>query len=244
MSRVYNNAPIVEALVEFRFGSEQWDWTIPGLVYERVRKDFPEKRQQNVLEVEMRAEASEIAHNIKGGTARMQFYNKEQTSLIQLGPDLLTVNFLKPYPTWSQFQEVLWRIFDVYLEEAEPESVKRIGVRYINRIEIPEKHPVFQDYFRVFPTIPVVDGISDFLMQVQIPFWDDGGILRLIMGSDPNQDSETSSFILDLDFFTSEPIVSIDQVQAWTEKAHSQIERIFESCITDQARELFDEVIP
>jgi hypothetical protein len=38
MPRRYEETPLVEALCEFRFlGNEAWDWTIPGIVYERIK---------------------------------------------------------------------------------------------------------------------------------------------------------------------------------------------------------------
>ena len=47
MGRRYKNPPIVEALCEFEFISSQpWDLTIPGLIYEKVKDEFPDKRQQ------------------------------------------------------------------------------------------------------------------------------------------------------------------------------------------------------
>ncbi len=49
MSRKYKNPPVVEALCEFQFISDKsWDLTLPGLIYERVKSEFPVKQQTEI----------------------------------------------------------------------------------------------------------------------------------------------------------------------------------------------------
>lgn len=51
MARTYNKPPLIEAVCDFRFSSTQpWDWTIPGLFYEQIRLDFPNKNQLSTIE--------------------------------------------------------------------------------------------------------------------------------------------------------------------------------------------------
>jgi uncharacterized protein (TIGR04255 family) len=113
MGRLYENPPLVEALCEFQFEPNQpWDWTIPGLVYDKIKIDFPKKKQQNMVEMAARIEQDELRPTIKGGVARMQFLRDDETALIQVGPNLLVVNQLKPYPTRDKFRELvkaLWQ---------------------------------------------------------------------------------------------------------------------------------------
>ena len=41
MSRVYRYSPLVEALCEFQFAEGEWDWTVPGLMYQEIKETFP-----------------------------------------------------------------------------------------------------------------------------------------------------------------------------------------------------------
>lgn len=42
-------------------------------------------------------------------STRMQFINKDETALLQIDSDLLTVNKLKPYSTWQEFSKMSQR---------------------------------------------------------------------------------------------------------------------------------------
>ncbi|MHB8947143.1 MAG: TIGR04255 family protein, partial [Bacillota bacterium] len=48
--------------------------------------------------------------------------------------------------------------------------------------------------------------------------------------------------ILDLDYIAEGTFGLDDQAEAVMERAHSQVEAMFESCITDEARRQFEEV--
>ena len=243
MGRIYHNAPVIEAVIEFQFTSEQWDWTVPGLMYERFKEGFPKKRQQNVLELEMRAEAAQIAQRVKGGIARMQFVREDEQALIQVGPDLLAVNYLKPYPNWAAFKAQILEALSMYVEIVAPTGLKRIGLRYINRIEIPEPRVELEQYFRILPEIPMSKDMSSFLMRVEVPFEVVNGQLVVTMGSTSSDRPEHSAFILGLDFFTVRAeVLALDTSAEWIETAHTHIEDSFEACITDKARILFEEV--
>ena len=85
MGRLYKNPPLIEALCEFQFEPDQpWDWTIPGLVYDKVKKEFPKKKQQNIIKMEVHADP-EISQSVKGEIARMQFLREDEQALIQVG---------------------------------------------------------------------------------------------------------------------------------------------------------------
>jgi uncharacterized protein (TIGR04255 family) len=243
MGKIYRNAPIIEALVEFQFTSQQWDWTVPGLMYERLERSFPKKRQQNVLQVEMQAEAAQIAQKVKGGIARMQFVREDDKALIQVGPDLLAVNYLKPYPNWATFGAQILQALSMYREIAAPTGLKRIGLRYINRVEIPQPRVEIEEYFHIFPKIPMPQDMSAFLMRVEVPLTAANGLLVITMGSTPSGQPECSAFILELGFSTVQAeSLALESSSAWIEGAHMQIENAFEACITDKARVVFEEV--
>ncbi|MBI5879105.1 MAG: TIGR04255 family protein [Chloroflexi bacterium] len=244
MGKLYAHAPIVEALCEFRFvPSQPWDWTVPGLVYDKVKADFPHKQQQNVLQVEMHAEADTVGQTVKGGMARMQFLRQDKRGLLQVGPDLLIVNQLKPYAHWAQFKEMVGRGLQVYRQVAEPKALARIGLRYINRIEIPLSEVQIEEYMVAVPHIPatVPQVFASWIVRVEIPFEQSNGLLALQSGQ-IGQDGKGLAFLLDLDFMTlNAEAVMLDSALQWVETAHDNLERTFEACITDTTRRLFGE---
>jgi uncharacterized protein (TIGR04255 family) len=243
MGRVYENPPLVEVVCDFRFEpSQPWDWTIPGLIYDRVKSEYPHKRQQNIVEVEFKAEQEEIAQRIKGGVARMQFLRSDERALLQVGPDLLTVNHLKPYPSWTAFKEMIVRALKVYREVAAPKGIRRIGLRYINKIEIPKTRVEIEDYLLAVPQVPeaVPQVFARFVQRVEIMFEQANGLLILQTGSVQQEAGTETAFMLDLDFITLQA-VTLDAAMDWVEQAHDHVERTFETCITDNTRKLFKE---
>lgn len=244
MSRNYQHPPLIEALCEFQFVSENWDLTIPGLVYQKIKKDYPNKHQVKMMELEFQVKSSEISPKMRGDTDRMQFLNKEESGLVQVGQNLLAVNFLQPYPKWQNFRERIKEMLEVYKDIAHPAGIKRIGLRYINKIEIPVSEFDLSDYFNLQPTLPkqIPSQFGPIFMRVEIPYSANDGLLVLTFASNPSAQPNNSSFILDLDFATPvEHGCKFDNYFDWIEVAHKNVEIAFEACIKDRARNLFQE---
>ncbi len=246
MSRIYQAPPIVEAICELRFRPDQlWDWTIPGLLYAKIRDEFPMKKDEYAVPVQVRPEPREIAYSLRGPLAKMQFVREDGGAMVQVGPHLLAVNHLKPYPRWSAFKEMIARTFDVYREVAQPEGLQRIGLRYINRIEIPGERVRIEDYLKAVPVVPeeLPQTFTTWAQRVEVPMAGIDGVLILQSGSIREEGQSNLVFLLDLDLGTSEAKgLSLGDALTWIESAHDGIETAFEACITDSTRELFKEV--
>ncbi|MBC7233980.1 MAG: TIGR04255 family protein [Chloroflexi bacterium] len=245
MGKQYRNPPIVEALCEFRFEpGAPWDMAIPGLVYEGIRDSFPKRRQAKTFEVSVAAGPGGIEQQVVT-TDRMQFLREDEKALIQVGPNLLAVNHLKPYPTWRGFLPLIRQGFNAYLAAANPKGIQRIGLRYINRIELPGKRVELADYleFRPFVGERLPQDYGPFIVGIQIPFEASRDFLRLQLASAVAGKPETVALMLDLDYFLAQPsAVSQDQVFDWIKLAHDHVEEVFEACITERLRQMFEEV--
>lgn len=245
MGRRYRNPPIIEALCEFRFEpSASWDLTIPGLIYEKTREGFPRRHQAKAFEVSVAASPGGVEQQVLT-TDRVQFLREDEKALIQVGPNLLAVNHLKPYPTWQDFLPLIRQGFDAYLEVASPKGIQRVGLRYINRIEIPGQRIELEDYFEFRPFVgpKLPQDFGSFIVGIQVPYENSRDSLRLLA----NAAVETPNIfavMLDLDYFLAQPgQVHLGNVFEWVEVAHSRVEEVFEACITDRLRETFEEVI-
>lgn len=52
MGEIFKNPPLVEAVCEFQFHPEsKWDWTVPGLLFEKISGEFSERAEMRRLEV-------------------------------------------------------------------------------------------------------------------------------------------------------------------------------------------------
>ncbi len=245
MARKYKNPPIIEALCEFQFTpSSPWDLAIPGLVYEKVQNDFPKRRQVRHVEVGLRTKGEAVEQELRT-TDRVQFVRKDEKALIQVGQNLLAVNHLRPYQTWEAFLPLIRQGFDVYYETAKPTGIQRIGLRYINRIELPGPRVQLEDYFLFYPflgtNLPQDHGA--FIVGVDILYEDGRDGLRLQVTSANPEEAEALAFQLDLDYSLRQPTaIPFEATFNWIETAHSRVEEIFEGCINDKLRQRFDEV--
>jgi uncharacterized protein (TIGR04255 family) len=132
-----------------------------------------------------------------------------------------------------------------YCEVASPKGVQRIGLRYINRIEILGQRIELEDYleFRPFvgPNLP--QDLGPFIVGIQVPYEDSRDILRLQLANTDVQTPNIIAVMLDLNYFLAQPgQAPLDNVFEWVEVAHGHVEEAFEACITDRLRAMFEEV--
>jgi len=94
MGRKYRHPPIIEALCEFRFEpGPPWDLAIPGLVYEKVKEEFPTRRQAKAFEVNVAASPEGVEQRVTT-TDRIHFLRDDEKALIQVDRNLLVVSGL------------------------------------------------------------------------------------------------------------------------------------------------------
>jgi len=247
MGKKYENSPIAEALCEFQFlPSQPWDITIYGMLYEKIKDEFPVKQQQVRFGVAVHPrEGGELEPKIEFGPPRMQFLSNDKISLVQVGPNLLTVNHLSPYPTWKKFKPLILKIFEEYIDIANPKGFRRIGLRYINKIDFEQKEIELMDYFNYYPSIPnnLPQTKKTFQVTVEIPYNNGRDTLRLTLGTLISEKPDAFSLILDLDYImVLAEGIALNEISNWLEDAHAIIENAFEACITDNCRKIFKEV--
>jgi uncharacterized protein (TIGR04255 family) len=244
LRRRYKNPPITEAVCEFQFrGATAWDWTVPGLIYQEIKQEFPQKRQENAFEINIAPKEGKFEQNIAGSLSRMQFLRQDNSAMVQIGPDLLAINALPPYPGWEEFEKLLRKQFEIYLKVTQPIGYKRIGLRFINRILFPGEGMETTEYFNYYPHLPdtVEQSHGPFSMHVS-HFYEERDVLNFNMGNAPQKIEGQVGIVLDLDYYLIKPEkIDLGQGLAWVNTAHDRIEAMFEACITDKTRSLFGE---
>ena len=129
---------------------------------------------------------------------------------------------------------------------ANPKGVRKIGVRYINKITLPTRTPVVEDYLRC--ALPTVSGLPDeikgFLGSTEYVY-DDGVLLNLIVArgaTDISDDLSVSSEVfLDLDVvWASKSVILQSDALQKVESLRDRERKAFEAVITDRSRKLFD----
>lgn len=243
MRHRYKKPPVAEAVCEFQFlGAKEWDWTIPGLLYQEIKQEFPQKRQEKAFEISIAPQEGRVQQSLAGSLSKMQFVREDNSAMVQVGPDLLSVNVSAPYPGWETFDALIRKQFEIYRKAAQPNGFKRIGLRYINKIVFPTGGIETTEYFHYYPRLPetVAQMHGPFSMRVLHGYDDERDVLNLQMGHLPPM-GENLAIALDLDYYLAKAgSVELANGPEWVAKAHSRIEEMFEACITDKTRELFE----
>jgi uncharacterized protein (TIGR04255 family) len=249
MSVTYANPPLIEAICDFRFvqGQQPWTWTVPGLMYARIKEEFPLVQDQPALQMQVPMPAEQPATaQIMGGVSQVQFIRADETAVVQLGPSALVINLLRPYTGWEQFRALILKQFDTYTDIAAPLGLVQIQMRYINKLEIPQPRAGealnVNQYCNVLPNIPdaLNSWISGFLQRIEIEV--PGSQSRLVVqsGSIPPEQENHVGILVDLEYTvrTREPL-ALTSVERTLEEAHVEIKKAFNECFTPAAKELF-----
>lgn len=243
MKKNYANSPIVEAICEFEFEkSSSWDLTIPGIIYGKIKDDFPEREEGSINTIRISSESKEPEY-VK--VPMVRFFAEDKNSLIQVGPDILTINHLSPYTNWEDYLPIIENGLQVYYEEIKPKTIRHISLKYLNRIDIPEKNIDIVDYFKFRPITDL--GTSDTIMScivgVEFRCNDGKDLIKIQLNSLPARNDNETSFLLELNYHSAHYIeFDNEEITNWLATANKIITKYFEASITDKLRILFEEV--
>jgi len=244
MSRKYFNSPIIEAVCEFKFSDKtNWDLTIPGLMYEEMKKEYPEKGKRTLKEINIDQSSTDIPQKMISTVERAVFMDRDKTSSIQIGHNVVAITFFKPYPTWEIAKDKIKAVYESLRKKLEIKGFERIGLRYINRIEIPGTNVQLKDYFDYRPCIgdKLNRNIGAFMVGTLWTYSEKSDNCNIRLSNEVSDEPNKSAFMLDLDYFTvNASAIKPDNALDWLEKGHSVINESFEGCITDKLRKIFD----
>lgn len=243
--RRYRKPPVIEALCELYFAGSEWDDTIPGRFFESptVKRDFPVKRQREIQEAQITFAQGQAAAGVRRLPPWIQFVSEKGDRMIQLARDLLVVNQLRPYPRFEDWEPVIYSSLDIYRTLARPKGVARLGVRYINRVVIPEGTVLMEDYFTVYPQLPKAMGEKHgaFMVRFEIPSAEGKHSVLATFASAPAERPGEQAFLLDIyDIYQPATPLVFEGVRQEVRKAHANVEVAFEGSITDRLRSLFE----
>lgn len=226
------NPPLVEAVCEFRFDpGEQWDWTVPGRLYDRIEDEFPlrEQVQGFGLTLQVGEGSQPTVPTVQGNLDRVLMSREDGTALVQVGLNLLVINHRLPYPGWNGFFALIERILKTYLDLV-PSSFQRVGLRYINQISGPFEGSVeIGSLITLDPPIPpgIERPLVNFYQRYELRHEEPEGILVHQTGLQLTSEEETV-LMLDLDF-GSLPASAPEVAEAgpWLHTAHDRVEEAF-----------------
>jgi uncharacterized protein (TIGR04255 family) len=223
--------PLVEAVCEFRLSPKsEWDWTTPGRLYDLLVDEFPKKQQVSLpgfaVELGSSVQAMGFTHQ---SLERVQMIRDDGSAMLQVGPRLLSVHHMLPYPGWPEYSLLIERVLNLYKKITTKISFQRVGLRYINQISTPSGNLVdIASLITLEPPIPseIAKPLSNFYQRYELLHEAPVGLLVHQTGylRTPNG----NNVVLDLDFGSMELSAPQESdVVDWLTAAHERIEEAF-----------------
>jgi uncharacterized protein (TIGR04255 family) len=199
----YPNPTLVETLCELHFDSsvapeDHLQWC--GSFFNKVQSDFPKMVPQQILEMGAKIGNSGEIQEIKVPRLRMMLRHKVRPHLLLLSQGIMGVNELQPYPGWKRFLNDIhfaWKTLGGVLEIR---GLRRIGLRYINRIPKDHRDDPVRLWLKESPLFPAsaLDQTGAFSSRFDHrPAPDVRQIVTL--GSNPVKEDEKPYLIFDID---------------------------------------------
>jgi len=240
---VFSNPPIVEALMDIRVQLDE-KTDIKGLstLQDPIKERYNQIKEQFIYSGTFKLDKDPAIESSKPTIRGFMFNSEKEKKVVQSRIDGFTFSKLKPYENWDIFFSEGQSLFKSYLEIAKPISIFRIGLRFINRIEVPMGFLDFNEYILTNPQIApgIPQAVSNFFLRVEIPNIDNQSKAIVSVTMDKITSNNKLPLMLDIDVFHEYEYISSPEVM-W-EKFISLREfknDIFFNTVTEKCKELF-----
>jgi uncharacterized protein (TIGR04255 family) len=242
----YKRPPITEAVIELRFAHPAGQRDVEKAA-KRLRGEYfySDPEANSSVSFDMTTQKADVKTEWTG----IKLSSLDRTDVLSFRTASFFCSRLAPYSDWESFRDRAIRGWEVWRSTVgSPPELARIGVRYINRIDIPVEGSAGQietkRYLRLSPELPseLNEPMLNYAMQVVLPLGTGDCRLTLGSGTVPSPLIGHVSLVLDLDVFRETDLPRRDD-ELWTllNDMRGHKNRVFESCITDSAKALFDQ---
>lgn len=245
LDRHYEHAPITEAIIEFSCDLSA-DVTLQDLTRAVDQEVFIPSGAAVMISGRIEVGPEGIKGDTSGEQIGHVFRRGDGLRLIQSRLNGFAYSSLAPYDRWEAFSSEAWQHWLKYRDIARPTNVSRVGVRFINKIDIPQASIEIKDYLRtavdVSPYLPQVT--EQYFLQVVVPLLSFDASATITSTVAPPTSPDTTSLILDIDTWRRLD-VSVEADNSDSERLRDVLDDlrmaknfVFEACITDATRGL------
>lgn len=241
--RHLRNAPIIEAIIDFRvklppaFNPEDFS-SFSRDLSDRYPKNEPRRiftGAFGIKEDKPFIEKPEIR-----GIQGYIYKSEDEKNIAQFRIDGFTFSRLNPYTEWESVFSEAKNLWEIYSSKSSPELISRIAVRYINKLDLPLKMKGFEEYLTAPPQVPesLPQKVSQFLTRVVIHEADITA--NIIQALDKSLKPDHIGVILDIDVYKGSKL-GINESSVWSEfgRLREMKNRIFFGSITEDTARLY-----
>lgn len=235
----YDAPPIIEAVVQFRY-AEPVSKALQTKLLKRLKRDYVNELELQAVEANVDFANQQAAFVAE---PQLRLSSQDETNVVIVHPTTLTWSRLAPYQGWEALRERVRHDVEIAHGVTGLRKIVQLGVRYINRIDIPISGLItrYEDYLTINLSLPDIwDGISNYGWRFE-KLDRELGLLSIVQSAViapeiPNH----AAFLLDIDIVRQQDIpIKIDDIFILLEKMRDLKNEIFELSITDTARASF-----
>jgi len=242
-SRTYSRPPITEAIIDIRIAAAVTDVDQKKVV-ERLKRRYPHSQPTHEVSINFTGFALGVTQSAAG----YRVTTDEQTDVVLVMPQGLATARLAPYQGWPLLRDHARKAWEAWRQETPHQPVSRIGIRYINRLDVPVDNRAvirIEDYLTLYPHLPAIDArpMLGYMMETVIPLSAPDWVATVRSALlTPPPIPKYVSLLLDFDVFrTADLPRKEDDLWHLVETGRDIKNGIFEACITDEARKLFND---
>jgi uncharacterized protein (TIGR04255 family) len=245
----YVRPPIIEAVIGIDF-VDQTSKDMLSSAKDKLLANYSDSREFEDVQIsfDLNTKATQSEVSKKTATTVYRLSSSDLTQQLFLRPLSFTLSQLAPYPGWDEFFNRFQRDWKVWKRAVGFRQIKRIGVRYINRIDIPvpsdrpDKIVEESNFLNVYPMAPKeISPFSAYAIQMTSQLNSVGCQLALQSAVVPSPVLDHISVVVDQDIARIVDIPQKDEALfSLLEDIRVAKNSVFEACISDKSRELFN----
>jgi uncharacterized protein (TIGR04255 family) len=154
--RQLSHAPIVEAVINIRARAQvPWEESVIAQQLKPRLEDYPNILSRTQAQQQVTLGQGEPKAEMRNlGWYGLDCWAVDQKQIAQFSRDGFLFGRLQPYQDWERFSSEAMRLWHIHVEVAQPLEVQRVGVRFINRIEMQPGEDPCEALLRAQPESP------------------------------------------------------------------------------------------
>lgn len=226
-------------MIQFRY-AESVSKSLQVKRLKRLKREYINELPLQTVEANFNLETHEtfIASELQ-----TRLSSHDETDVLIVHPNTLTWSGLAPYKGWDTLFERVKRDVKIAHDVCGHQQICRLGVRYINRIDVPMHDGIsrYEDYLTINLSLPDNwEGINNYGWRFE-KLYSEKELLAIVQSAIVTPEIPNhAAFLLDIDVIRNHGIpAKSDEVFLLLEEMRVLKNEIFEISITDTARASF-----